>query len=966
MLFRLIVVLSIGILISACDGGGGSSISPPNNPTYTLSGQVQKGPFAIGSQISVNELNERLSPTGKVYNVQTKDDLGNFAVNSPIGTHLVEIIGNGFYMDELTGQLASTAISLRAVTDLSINTNPTVNILTSLQGSRLKVLVAQGSSYAAADTQSRNEVLLAFGIDPTKVNSLSTLYSMQISGSADSDSVLLAISAILSKMATTAAIANGSSQPAELSNYVNTISAQLASTGTLSNTTILAAWTLAASQLDLVAVRKNIQTYYATKGVSLTAPKFEEWVDKSGSGVLPIRLVATTGLTLTDAAGVGSQQIITSNTITVSGLGTGISAPVTSDFTTTIVKNGTDTGTVTTAVDGDTIALRVTSLGYGMTSTSTITVGTSTATWNVTTTPLSGSFRMLIGTGLILQNNGGDNLTIPAGSTTFNFALPVTLGSGYNVTVLTQPTTPAQICTVANGAGTVGSTPSNIIVSCAGPVTGLGYTNVTGVNPNQAITSNAYTVSGLGSGIVTSVTVNASATIIQNGTPVVGTTTSAVDGDTIALRITSLGYGLTNTSTITIASSSTSWLVTSKPLGGTANSLTGTGLILQNNGGDNLTIPAGSTTFNFALPVTLGSGYNVTVLTQPTTPAQICTVANGVGTVDSTPSNIIVSCASYTLVANSIIGLLAAEGDSVLYKASDTSIRLRNTSANTEVTLTNATTIAHTTDWQISGGRVYVQGKGADCGRSCIYQWQANGSITNLSTRGENPVSHAEYVLWLDGFGYILYNLTNDSYTQIAKPISINHNGNTNYDFAVVSGNVIFDYWGRTGGSGTSSTFDIYQWSSATQISTRLTNNGQQNIYTQTDGTWAAWIERAILDANQSLIYQSVSGTTPFTVSTTMTNFILSSGVLAWREGTGTIKALSISSSTTNTLATQGVLYSNDGGFVMHGLSGQTYSFNTATGISNLSIVIAPSQIIQTGNVVYFSFGQVLYKIILN
>lgn len=172
------------LLLTACGGGGGSS-TPAAGGGYTLSGQVQKGPFGIGSQVTVNELDASLNPTGKVYNVQTSDELGNFAVASQIGTNLVEIVGDGFYMDELTGQLAASRIQLRAIADLSVNATPTVNILTSLQEQRLKALLSQGMTYTAANTQSQTEVLAVFGIDTTKINSLSTLYAMKINGTTD-------------------------------------------------------------------------------------------------------------------------------------------------------------------------------------------------------------------------------------------------------------------------------------------------------------------------------------------------------------------------------------------------------------------------------------------------------------------------------------------------------------------------------------------------------------------------------------------------------------------------------------------------------------------------------------------------------------------------------------------------------------------------------------------------------------
>jgi hypothetical protein len=57
---------------------------------------------------------------------------------------------------------------------------------------------------------------------------------------------------------------------------------------------------------------------------------------------------------------------------------------------------------------------------------------------------------------VVLQNNGADDLTLNA-SGAFTFSTPVASGSGYNVTIKTQPSSPAQVCTVSNGAGTVAS-----------------------------------------------------------------------------------------------------------------------------------------------------------------------------------------------------------------------------------------------------------------------------------------------------------------------------------------------------------------------------------------------------------------------------------------------------------------------------------------------------------------------------
>ena len=65
-------------------------------------------------------------------------------------------------------------------------------------------------------------------------------------------------------------------------------------------------------------------------------------------------------------------------------------------------------------------------------------------------------------------------------------------------------------------------------------------------------------------------------------------------------------------------------------IGGTVSGLTGSGLVLQNNGGDDLAISADGD-FTFTTALIDGSGYAVTVLTQPTNLSQTCVVTNGRG-----------------------------------------------------------------------------------------------------------------------------------------------------------------------------------------------------------------------------------------------------------------------------------------------------------------------------------------------
>jgi hypothetical protein len=81
-------------------------------------------------------------------------------------------------------------------------------------------------------------------------------------------------------------------------------------------------------------------------------------------------------------------------------------------------------------------------------------------------------------------------------------------------------------------------------------------------------------------------------------------------------------------------------------VGGTVSGLEGSGLVLQINGGDDLSIN-GNGEFTFGTPLADGSAYAVTVRSQPSNPAQLCTVTNGTGTLDgANVTAVSISCAS--------------------------------------------------------------------------------------------------------------------------------------------------------------------------------------------------------------------------------------------------------------------------------------------------------------------------------
>jgi hypothetical protein len=265
---------------------------------------------------------------------------------------------------------------------------------------------------------------------------------------------------------------------------------------------------------------------------------------------------------------------------------------------------------------------------------------------DVPTYTIGGTVSGLTGSGLVLQNNGGNNRTISSDGA-FNFSTGLVNGSSYNVTVLTQPS--GQTCSVTYGSGTVASA------------------NVTNVQVNCV--TNTYSISGIvsglnGSGLVLQNNGSNNLTIGANGaftfsSPIASGYTYSV---TVLTQPTGQTCNVTNSSGTVVSAPVTNVQVScannpTYTIGGTISGLSATGLVLQNNGGDNRIIAVSDTSFTFGTAIASGNTYNVTVLTHPS--GQACTVINGSGTVSSANiTNVNISCVTpdYT-VGGSVSGL---------------------------------------------------------------------------------------------------------------------------------------------------------------------------------------------------------------------------------------------------------------------------------------------------------------------
>lgn len=267
-IFKLPFFLAfVASILFGCQGDEGTIRPAKEAHTYNLKGYVQKGPFINGTMITISELDQELVATGKNFTTQTTDNKGSFSLEGvELQSNFVQLMANGFYFDEVSGEKSVAPLTLFALADTSAVSSVNINPLSHLEKDRVIYLMQnEEKSFANAKKQAQQEVLAIFGIQKDDIVPSEQL---DISQGGEDNAILLAVSVIL----------QGYGSVADLSELLANISGDLKPDGILNDSTLGSALIDNAFYLDLTTIRENITSRYQELGDMVAVGNFEKYV----------------------------------------------------------------------------------------------------------------------------------------------------------------------------------------------------------------------------------------------------------------------------------------------------------------------------------------------------------------------------------------------------------------------------------------------------------------------------------------------------------------------------------------------------------------------------------------------------------------------------------------------------------------------------------------------------------------
>lgn len=279
MKIRGLLAFTLLLFLCAC-------VTEDNNLTgnqpVNLQGHVQKGPFISGTVVLISDLTSDLEQTGITYTTTVLDNSGKFEQsNFQLSSSYVELTATGFYFNEVSNEISSAPLTLKALSDVTGSDSANVNLLTHLQRSRIDYLVKEdGLSFDSATVRSYREVMQMFGFDAAVASNSEAL---DIAQAGNENAKLLAISVLLQGYRTTG----------EMAELLANLVLDIRTDGVLNDSILGSTLLDDAKLISLSEVRTNLENRYETLGVTCVVPNFEQYVTYfiDHSGYAPVKRI---------------------------------------------------------------------------------------------------------------------------------------------------------------------------------------------------------------------------------------------------------------------------------------------------------------------------------------------------------------------------------------------------------------------------------------------------------------------------------------------------------------------------------------------------------------------------------------------------------------------------------------------------------------------------------------------------
>ena len=235
----------------------------------SISGAALKGPFKFDSPLELHELllvNDTLSYSGNDYIDEISSNKGDFVIpRVNLISPYAELVVEGLWHNEVSGQWSSEPLKLRALVDLNERTEVNINLLTDLEYDRVVKLVNKGYSVLAAKKQAEFEIMTAFGFATTIENAEDLKVFVDSADSKhDANATLMAISLLFL----------GDRDESAVVESINSFKSDFTPSGSWDNNQAkveMADW---AESFDNAVVRVNVKSWNI-----LNIPKFETYLN---------------------------------------------------------------------------------------------------------------------------------------------------------------------------------------------------------------------------------------------------------------------------------------------------------------------------------------------------------------------------------------------------------------------------------------------------------------------------------------------------------------------------------------------------------------------------------------------------------------------------------------------------------------------------------------------------------------